>query len=53
MYEGRGCGGIIHAETGWLTSPLYPLPYREEKKCEWEITTSEHTIVSMEFKSII
>ena len=35
-----GCGGIINADEGNISSPNYPNKYDQNLDCEWRIITS-------------
>lgn len=49
-----GCGGMIMADEGIVTSPGYPNRYNHNTECEWVITTSPGTkvVVFMDDKNI-
>ncbi|XP_071443305.1 cubilin [Hetaerina americana] len=47
--KGRGCGGRIFNYGGKFTSPLYPMNFRNETNCRWEVTVPEGSYVLLRF----
>ncbi|KAK7483783.1 hypothetical protein BaRGS_00024999, partial [Batillaria attramentaria] len=45
------CGGEIHKDQGFLTSPNYPDDYRPNKECIWKISIDEGYSVALKFQS--
>ena len=43
------CGGDRYGPRGIISSPLYPDNYRNNDRCEWNITVDEGHLVSFEF----
>ncbi|XP_072307339.1 cubilin [Eucyclogobius newberryi] len=47
----RGCGGLLHADRGVLSSPLYPQNYRPNADCSWHVMVTPGFRVSVAFQS--
>lgn len=47
--KGRGCGGKIFNYAGRFTSPLYPMNYRNQSECTWELSVPRGFKIQMEF----
>ncbi|XP_076463979.1 tolloid-like protein 1 [Babylonia areolata] len=45
------CGGEIHKDQGFLTSPNYPDEYRPNKECVWKIGVEEGFSVALKFQT--
>ncbi|XP_034489715.1 cubilin homolog [Drosophila innubila] len=48
--EPETCGGHIHATTGMLNSPLYPLNYSNSLDCIWQLSTPPSTQMEVQFE---
>jgi len=44
-----GCGGVIHAKSGQITSPNYPDDYGSSTECVWDINVPSGYHVSLKF----
>ena len=47
----QGCGGVIHADTGAIKSPNYPLNFPANIECSWTIIAHEGNHLEMSFNS--
>ncbi|KAL8603880.1 hypothetical protein ACOMHN_049698 [Nucella lapillus] len=45
------CGGEIHKDQGFLTSPNYPDEYRPNKECVWKLSVEEGYSVALKFQT--
>ncbi|XP_046880031.1 cubilin [Hypomesus transpacificus] len=49
--DSSGCGGVIHADTGAIKSPNYPLNFPANIECSWTIIAHEGNHLEMSFNS--
>ncbi|KAG5668318.1 hypothetical protein PVAND_016262 [Polypedilum vanderplanki] len=47
-----GCGGLVTATKGALTSPNYPLAYPHYAQCEWRISVNEGSSIHIVFSDL-
>ncbi|XP_034025114.1 cubilin [Thalassophryne amazonica] len=47
----RGCGGLLHADRGILSSPHYPQNYLPGLDCSWHVMVTQGFKVSVSFHS--
>ena len=48
-FSGRGCGGKLFNYGGVFTSPLYPVNYRNNSQCRWDVSVPIGTIPLLKF----
>jgi hypothetical protein len=48
-FSGRGCGGKLFNYGGVFTSPLYPMNYRNNSQCRWDVSVPIGTIPLLKF----
>ena len=41
------CGGYLHQESGFITSPQYPRPYRPNEYCIWKVETDKENFIQL------
>ncbi|XP_076027535.1 cubilin [Genypterus blacodes] len=46
----RGCGGLLHADRGVVSSPLYPNDYPADLDCSWHVMVTPGYRVSVSFQ---
>nr|XP_023646366.1 cubilin [Paramormyrops kingsleyae] len=49
--DSSGCGGILHADSGTITSPGYPQNFPANSECTWNIVAHEGYHLEMNFHS--
>jgi cubilin len=42
-----GCGGVLTSTKGSITSPNYPISYAHNAHCEWRISVSKGSSISI------
>ncbi|XP_066539114.1 cubilin [Hoplias malabaricus] len=47
----KGCGGLLHADRGVLSTPHYPQNYRPNLDCNWHVMVTSGFRVSVSFLS--
>ncbi|XP_063063043.1 cubilin [Engraulis encrasicolus] len=49
--DSSGCGGVIHADTGFIKSPNYPQNFEANTECSWTIIAHEGNHLEMSFNT--
>ncbi|KAJ8276925.1 hypothetical protein GJAV_G00069430 [Gymnothorax javanicus] len=49
--DSSGCGGVIHKDSGTVTSPGYPQNFPPNSECTWRIIAHEGSHLEMSFDS--
>jgi len=44
-----GCGGVIHSQTGIVSSPNFPNTYRSRIECVWDINVRQGYHINITF----
>jgi hypothetical protein len=48
-FSGRGCGGKLFNYGGVFTSQLYPMNYRNNSQCRWDVSVPIGTVPLLKF----
>lgn len=46
-----GCGGLLHADRGVLSTPRYPQNYQPDLDCSWHVMVTPGFRVSVNFET--
>uniref|UniRef100_A0A1B6C4Q2 Cubilin n=2 Tax=Clastoptera arizonana TaxID=38151 RepID=A0A1B6C4Q2_9HEMI len=48
-----GCGGILTAPSGFITTPNFPRHYYKNSECIWKITVNHGSKIQLEFEKLV